>query len=304
MGGHDAGPVEEDDGGMSNTFDSMPVEPAPPATPSPVQATPRRKRGVGHILAIVAGCMLIFPGLGILAGGSAIAVAQAVATDDDGYYRFTLDRVESDGVAVAATDLWLDDVDADDSPWVLDWVDLDVRLRVEGAVSTDEVFVGIARTPDVERYLAEAAFSRVVSLDEHAPQYRQVTGDDAVGAPSEQDFWTVSTEGMGEQELTWDARGGRWSVVVMNADGSPAVAADVEIGAKSGAVTPIAVILIVIGGAMVATAIVLIIVGARGRRSPAQPIGPQPVDPSPLPPPAPAGSAQPVEEERSTSPVA
>ncbi len=48
----------------------------------------------------------------------------AVATDDDGYFRFTLDRVESSGVAIATTEVWLDDVEGDASPWLLDWLDL------------------------------------------------------------------------------------------------------------------------------------------------------------------------------------
>lgn len=293
---------------MSNSFDSEPARPAPFTTDTPTAqptppAEPHRKRGVGHILAIVAGCLLVLPGLGILAGGGAVVLAQAVATDDDGYYTFTLDRIQSDGVAIATTDLWLDDLDDDGSPWVFDWLDLDVRLRVEGAASTDEVFVGIGRSPDVERYLSDAGYSRVVSLDEHAPTYREIAGSDAIAAPLEQDFWAAGTSGTGEQELTWEARGGRWSVAVMNADGSPAVAADVEIGAKSGAVTPIAITLIVVGGAMVGTAILLIVVGARGRRSPGSPLQPQPPVSSSFPPPIPDTPAGAEREERSESPV-
>ena len=61
-------------------------------------------------------------------------------------------------------------------------------------------------------------------------------------------------------------RPGRWSVVVMNTDGSPAVAADVQVGARSGALTPIAVTLLVVGGVTLIGAVVLIVVGARGRR--------------------------------------
>ena len=70
----------------------------------------------------------------------------------------------------------------------------------------------------------------------------------AVAPPAEQDFWTASATGSGEQELDWEARGGRWSVVVMNADGTAEVDADVEVGARSGAVTPVAILLIVGGG--------------------------------------------------------
>jgi hypothetical protein len=278
---------------MTTSLDSA----APDTTPT-TKPDPRRRRSAGHILSIVLGCFMLLPGLGILAGGGAIALAQAVATDDDGYYRFTLDRVDSDGVAVATTDVWLDDVEGDASPWVLDWLDLDLRLRVEGAATTDDVFVGIARSADVERYLSDASYSRVVELDEHTPRYREVGGGSAIESPLEQGFWTISTSGPGEQELTWDARGGRWSVVVMNADGSPFVSADVEVGARSDAVTPLAVTLLVIGAIVTATAIVLIVIGIRGRRTPDARSAGQPAPSSPLPPPPPESAVQ-LDDDRS-----
>ena len=240
-----------------------------PMRPGPApRSVPRRERSGAHIAAIIVGCLLLLPALGLTVGGAGLAIGQAVATDDEGYFRFTLDTVESDGVAVAANDVFLaDDVDVDGSPWVLDWLDVDIRLRVDGAAQTDEVFVGIGRTADVEQYLDGAPYSDVVELDERTPRYEQVDGSAAVGAPTDQDFWVVTAVGPGEQELEWEARGGNWSVVVMNADGSPVVAADVELGARSNAVTPVATGLIVAGGLGVLFAAGMIFVGARGRRS-------------------------------------
>ena len=272
---------------MTSTIDSTP---STPSTPS----GRRRERTAFHIVAIVVGCLMLFPGVGLFTGGGALAIGQAVATDDDGYFRYTLDRVESDGVAVATTDLWFDDVEGD-APWVLDWLDVDLRLRVDGAGDTDDVFVGIARTPDVERYLQDAAWSDVIELDDRTPRYREIDGGTAIEPPVGEDFWAEIAVGAGEQELTWDARGGRWSVVVMNADGSPVVEADVEVGARSGAVTPVAVALLIVGGLVVAGAVALIVVGARGRRTPdapasgdgspgVDPIDQGPIDPSPVGP--------------------
>jgi hypothetical protein len=227
--------------------------------------------------------MMLLPALGMLVGGGAAASAQVFATDD-GYFRFTPDRVGSDGVAVAATDLWLDGRIDDDAPnWLLDTLDVDLRLRVSGAPPTDEVFVGIARAPDVERYLAGARYSDVVDMDGHAPRYDEALGVRSIDAPGTQDFWVVSASGDGEQELRWDARGGDWSAVVMNADGSPAVAADVEIGVRSDAVMPIAIVLMAVGVLMLAGAVVLIVVGAKGRRGPRS--GESGPSPSPFSPP-------------------
>ena len=277
---------------MTNTLDTPQGQAV-----APVEM--RRTRSAGHIVAIVIGCLMLLPGLGLVTGGGAIAIAQAVATDDDGYFSFTLDRVESNGVAVATTDLWLDDVEGDASPWVLDWIDLDLRLRVEGAASTDDVFVGIARTDDVESYLADAAYSKVIELDEHTPRYRSIEGTPSIAPPLTQDFWTASASGAGERELEWDARGGRWSVVVMNVDGSPVVAADVQVGARSGVVTPIAITLLVFGGIGTGISLMLIIIGARGRRGPAKPTAIK----TPLPPPPPDSAVQ-LDDDRQPTPVA
>ena len=50
--------------------------------------------------------------------------------------------------------------------------------------------------------------------------------------PGEQRIWVASAEGSGRQTLTWDVEGGNWSIVLMNADGSRGVEADVRIGVK------------------------------------------------------------------------
>jgi hypothetical protein len=253
---------------MTNTLDSEPPA-GPSVTPPPlppVHAARRRERTAGHIIAIVVGSLLLLPGLGMLAGGAAVAFGQAAATDGDGYFRFTPDRMESDGVALASADLWLDDMEDDASPWVFDFLDVDLRLRVDGADGTDQVFVGIARSEDVERYLDGTTYSEVVEVDGRAPRYEQTAGTSSIAPPVDQDFWVVSAAGPGEQQVEWAARGGRWTVVVMNADGTPGVAADVEIGARSGIVVPVAVALMATGGIVVAIGTALIIVGARGRR--------------------------------------
>lgn len=288
----DRGRIEEDDEDMTNDLHpTSPVPPVPPATTVPLMPPPTagvRKRSAGHIVAIVAGCLMLVPGLGMLTGGGALALAQGVATDGDGYFRVTLDRVESDGVAIATTDLWDEQVEDEDWPWALDFLDLDVRLRVDGAAGTDDVFVGIARSADVEGYLDGVAHTEVTDIRDHTPISRPVPGRAEVAAPGEADFWVVSTAGSGEQELTWDARGGRWSIVVMNADGAPGVGADVEFGVRSGAVVPIAVTLLVLGSLTVTLSVVLIVVGTRGRRSPGRPLL---LEPAPFPDPSPGAAA-------------
>lgn len=264
---------------MTTTLDSTPFTPLP----EPAPARRRRVRTAGHIVAIVLGCFMALPGLGLLAGGGAALVGRSVAADDDGYFHVTLDRLESDGVAVAATDLWSDDVEGDSTPWVLDLLDVDLRLRVEAADAADEVFVGIARTADVERYLADAMFSQITDIEAGTTRYDEVGGTREIVAPTGQEFWSASASGPGSQQLDWAVRGGRWSVVLMNADGATGVDVDVEVGARSGALTPVAITIAAAGGLLLVGAIVLIVLGARGRMVITDPTSAQR---SPLPPPA------------------
>ncbi|MAT05063.1 MAG: hypothetical protein CL424_08470 [Acidimicrobiaceae bacterium] len=262
------------DSGHSTVDHVAPPPPAapptftPPPTPAPTSpptTAPSRGRShsAGHIVALVIGCLALLPSLGMLAGGVFVTVAHGVA--DDGYFDVTLDRVTSDGVAVAAVDLWESAADDEDWPWVLDWLDPDIRLDVRGGASTDEIFVGIAPTGDVEAYLADASFDEITDFSDREAIYTPRAGSDAVAPPTEQTFWVAQAAGSGEQRLDWEARNGNWSVVVMNADGSADVAADVTVGVSSDAVLPIGIVLIVLGAIGVLGSVALIVIGARGR---------------------------------------
>lgn len=77
--------------------------------------------------------------------------------------------------------------------------------------------------------------SRIVALvdiEDGDPVYERRPGTDAVGAPTEQTFWDVSASGPGVQEVTWEPANGRWAVVLMNADGTPNVISEVNVGAR------------------------------------------------------------------------
>lgn len=254
---------------MTSTLDAFPpptTDPvtapaAAPDTDPPRSDGGRRRRSGWHVLAIVVGAVALLPSLGLVAGGTTLAVAQAA--NDDGYFTFTPDRLRSDGVAIVSDAGWWDD--PEDGPWALDWLDLDVRLRADAVGDTD-VFVGVARAEDVDDYLDGAAHDVVDDVEGRVIRSRVVVGSRQVTAPGDLDIWVASANGPGEQELEWAARGGRWMLVVMHADGSADVAADVEVGLRSDAVTPVAVTLIVVGGIGLLSAIALIVVGVRGRR--------------------------------------
>lgn len=136
------------------------------------------------------------------------------------------------------------------------------------------VFVGVGRTADVERYLDGVAIDRVTDLD-IAPFRLDVVRDEGsgtAGAPAAQDFWVASarsgTEPRAEAELSWAIDEGDYEVVVMNADGTSAVLADVTIGTSLPTSTGLWIVVIGIGVLVLVGGTALIVVGARsnGRR--------------------------------------
>lgn len=98
----------------------------------------------GRIAALVIGCLLVIPSLAVLLSGGALGLGYAFGRDDDGYFDTTLDRLETNTVAVTAEDIAF--AAQPGSPdWVVNVLDTDVRLRATSADNTKEVFIGVGR---------------------------------------------------------------------------------------------------------------------------------------------------------------
>ncbi|HEX8102739.1 MAG TPA: hypothetical protein VF533_09015 [Solirubrobacteraceae bacterium] len=190
--------------------------PAPSRHAAAVRLTARLP---GSFLGIVAALVLI-------AGG---ALLYAVTRqDDDGYLSTAAHHVAAGTYAIASDDL---DVDLGGATWGIE--DDAVRITAK-STSGVPVFVGIAPTADVQHYLGDVAHAQVrdFSTDPFRVDYEHTTGATRPALPGGRPFWSVSAGGAGAQSVTWPVKDGSWSVVVMNEDGSPGVAADVRVGAK------------------------------------------------------------------------
>jgi hypothetical protein len=218
------------------------------------------------VLAVTAAAVLALAATALLAIGG-VAIWGNSKKDDQGYVS------TGDGrVATASYALDTDKIDINDGAphWLVDHSDYG-KVRVN-AQSRDgkPVFVGIAHTSDVERYLAGTAHATVTDfdtapfstdLDEHA-------GGRAPMPPAESSIWTGSAHGAGTQRLDWDVTEGHWSIVVMNADGSRGVDATVSAGAKLPFLTPVAWAAIGGGIALLLAAGGLLYLGVRPPRVP------------------------------------
>jgi hypothetical protein len=245
-----------------------------------------------RIIMLVVGVLAGFLAVGLIAGGLALLVIHGTQRDADGFYSTPTGVFETPTAAITS-----DRIDLRSGPGEWGWARrnwLTVRLET---YSSDELFVGIGRQLDVERYLDGVGHDQLASVDfrPFRSDYVRTPGD-IVGAdpPGAQDFWVAETVGTGDQTIRWDVRPGRWVVVVMNADGSPGVTVEAAAGVRTGLLLPIGIGLLVAGLLALAVAVLLVVLAVRERR------GAEGAPPSA--PPAPPGQV--VEDEAVAAPVA
>lgn len=171
---------------------------------------------------VVAGTIVGIIAVGLLlAGGAVLVVGYFAGTD--GSFEGPAIGVSSDGYAVRTDQLSLG---ANPGAWFPDGGA--VRTRITAAPDTPDrpVFIGIASSEDIDRWLGEAAHSDVVAVGDDGETEVEVVSGDATPAPAaDQGFWEVSAMSSGETSLIWDHRFGDWELVVANEDGSAEVVA-------------------------------------------------------------------------------
>jgi hypothetical protein len=188
-----------------------------------------------RIAAIIAASVAGLFSLGLLAAGGVLLWGDS-RKDDQGYLNTRTERFSTDTYALATDNL---DLDLDGLDEVIDRDTYGkIRLRVDAG---EPVFVGIAPTRDVTRYLNGTAHALVtdVSYPDFAADYAPQPGRERPAAPGSQDMWAASATGDGRQTLTWDVDEGDWSIVVMNADASRDVDARISAGAEAPFLAPL-----------------------------------------------------------------
>jgi hypothetical protein len=183
----------------------------------------------GRIALIVTGAIAALIATALVAGG-ALALWGDSLKDDDGYLKTDIERFHAGTRALATDNL---DVDLGDADFIAQSDDLG-KIKVS-AESRDgkPVFVGIARTTDVEKYLDGVPYTTVddVEVSPFEADYTRHAGNRHPVAPEHAGIWVESSQGSARQAIDWEVDDGDWSVVVMNADGSLGVDADVQAGA-------------------------------------------------------------------------
>lgn len=224
---------------------------------------------VGRIVLIVLGSIVALLGLGLASGGGFLLWADRTQRED-GYVTTSTERFATSTYAVTRERI---DADAGGSDWIWNdnWLGT-VRIRGEGAAAKP-LFIGIGPQAAVAGYLGGVAHADVedINFDPFRVDYRQIPGSAPRQPPTAQNFWAASASGEGMQTVTWKVRDGEWSVVLMNADGSRGVVADVDVGAKLSFLLWVAIGLLIGGVLVLGAGVALIVLAARTRPPPAAP---------------------------------
>jgi hypothetical protein len=214
------------------------------------------------IAALVIGTLLVLIAVVLLgAGGTALWADRTQR--EDGYVTTDVHEFSTGGSALVtvSTDLGSTGTGWLYSPTLLDTV----RIRVTPTNHDRSLFVGVGPTVDVDRYLAGVSQTVISEFWEEKTEF--VEGDTRPSAPDTQDFWVASATGSGTQNVVCDPADGSWSIVVMNADARPGIAAGAELGAKLPALPWIAVGVLVAGAVFIAGGGLLIAGAIRHRRA-------------------------------------
>jgi hypothetical protein len=219
------------------------------------------------IVSVIVGILFALAGAALVTSGGFVLGVYGTQRDPSGFFTTPSQTVGSYGFALTAPN-----INAElGSRWEK-WVPSRTRatVRITGASALPApLFIGIASTVQVSKYLAGVPRDRITSIDLTAGsvQYTHVDGTTLPSAPGKQGFWVAKVEGTGPQTLEWALREGDWAVVIMNGDGSAPVAASMSVGARFGVLKPLIAGLAAGGFVLLAIGATLIVLGTRRRRS-------------------------------------
>lgn len=199
-----------------------------PAAGPPHDPRPGTSWSAGRIVTVVVGSILLVTGAGTAVGATALLAADTMGRGADGFVEMPAQTVTGTGHALVFDPF---ELESDLGAPRLGSIVGDVRI---GATAGPDVFVGIGPADAVEGYLAGVQRDRVLTLEPGRDAVAdRLPGGAPATAPTAQTFWAESATGPGTQQLIWTVAEGRWTVVVMNADGSSPVVADLSLGASA-----------------------------------------------------------------------
>jgi hypothetical protein len=260
----DAYPPFRLDQGGADPVGVAPGAPAEVVPSEPITAAPGEPAAggrAGRIALIVVGSIAAILAFGLLAGGCALVGLDQVKRDDDGFLMSPSEDLRTSTYAIVSDEA---ELDTEGAEWALEAFLGTVRLRAESEAGRD-IFIGIGREDLVSAYLRGVEHDVITDIDD--PEYERQPGR-GPRTPPTATVWEASASGTGEQVLEWEPEDGDWRAVLMNADGSRGVSADVAIGAELDSILWIGIGLLIAGALLAAGGALAITAGVHRKRPP------------------------------------
>jgi hypothetical protein len=232
--------------------------PNPATAAEPAAGAPAERWGAGRVIALVVGTVVTLIALALLAAGTTAVVYDQTQRDATGYL------TTGPSTYATKTHAFVSDSYRTGTDGIPRGLIGTVRITSVGA---RPVFLGIGPAHAVESYLA--GVSREVGSAPGRPgDFRTRGVGSPETAPTAQSFWAATAVGSRTQNLTWKPESGRWRIVLMNADGSAGVLAQVSAGATVPHLLSIAVGILVTGAFVLLVGAGIVVAAVR-RRAPA-----------------------------------
>jgi hypothetical protein len=196
---------------------------APTATAAPTQQ-------VGHrsVVRLVFGSLGLLVALALIGGAIAGIFGLENNRDATGYFVTHTHHYQTSSYALSTESLNVGSVTG-----ALESSLLRLRITATSNDAAQPLFIGIARTEDVVRYLTRVEHDelRDINFDPFKVDYRRIATGAPRALPSTQSFWQTRASGTGTQTISWPVKKGQWSAVVMNANGNRNVSVNAQLAA-------------------------------------------------------------------------
>jgi hypothetical protein len=212
------------EGDTMSTFTNQQATAASPSAAAATEQTSRRS-----VSRLVFGSLCLLLALALLGGAVAGIYGLENNRDATGYFVTHTHHYQTPSYALSTESLNVGSVTG-----ALETSLLRLRITATNSDTAKPLFIGIARTEDVARYLARVRHAelRNINFDPFKVDYQPIGTGAPAALPSTKNFWQTHSSGTGTQTISWPVKSGQWSAVVMNADGSRNVNVDAQLAAR------------------------------------------------------------------------
>ena len=186
------------------------------------------------ISSLILSVLIFFAGLALIFGGGTLIWSNSYIKDEEGFYSSKTVQIKNDSYAVTTVPAKIEF----GPDWSPQWLDL-IKVKIKAENNKNEkTFIGIASEEKISSYLEDVKYAQIEEFRLPHPwskpkiSYTVNSGNNEPDPPNNEQIWTASTSGTGNQLLTWGLKEGNYSFVLMNEDASSGIDINGSIGIK------------------------------------------------------------------------